>query len=111
MSSGWNNRKPAPLEYFHSRLMELFHDYRRQTNGDKSIQVIIDGNKFNNLIAHAKTDTYKEYPDEINSDAIMIDKNLFCKCPIVLREPDSGNILCLNCGGYIRGIKGITFKK
>lgn len=31
---------------------------------------------------------------------------IICNCSKELQQPARGNMLCLNCGGYIRGVKG-----
>ncbi len=69
MSSGWDNYEAAPLEFFHGRLMDLFHEYRKTHN--QPIRAEIDGNGLNNLIAKAKTETYAKYPKQVNGNAIL----------------------------------------
>lgn len=71
MSTGWENHEPAPLEFFHARLMELFHEYRREKVGQAQINVSMDGRVFGNLIARAKNDTYAKYPKHVNQNAIL----------------------------------------
>ena len=51
--------EPAPIEYFHGKLMDYFHEWR--ISQTKDLHLPIDGIKFNNIIAKAKTDTYKKY--------------------------------------------------
>lgn len=59
MSTGWENYEPAPIEFLHGRLMELFHEFRKtKTN---NINVEINGSEFGHLIAKAKTETYTKY--------------------------------------------------
>lgn len=59
MSEGWENTEPAPIEFLHGRLIDLFHEWRKlQTD---SIRISIDGNELNNIIARAKGETYKKY--------------------------------------------------
>jgi hypothetical protein len=59
MSSGWENHEPAPIEFMHGRLMDLFHEWRRGRTENMSVE--IHGGEFNDLIAKAKTETYKKY--------------------------------------------------
>lgn len=61
-SESWEGLEPAPMEYFHGKMMDYFHEYR--LNRTDSIQVPIDGVTFNNIIAKAKTDTYAKYPKQ-----------------------------------------------
>ena len=56
----WANYEPAPIEFLHSRLMALFHEYRKE-HGTTGFRVFMDGSDFTNLIAKAKTETYEKY--------------------------------------------------
>lgn len=59
LMKSWEGYEPAPIEYLHSRMHELFHEFRNgKTNGK---DVLIDGIQFNKIIAKAKTDTYEKY--------------------------------------------------
>lgn len=60
MSTGWEDHEPAPLEFFHGRLHDLFHEYRMRKS-QHSFEVPIDGLTFNDLIAKAKMETYSKY--------------------------------------------------
>lgn len=60
MSTGWENHEPAPLEFFHGKLMDVFHATRKSFYGDK-ISISIDGTIFNKMIAEAKRQTYEKY--------------------------------------------------
>jgi hypothetical protein len=71
MSQGWENHEAAPIEFLHGRLMDLFHEYRRSTVGQENLSASMTGNEFNNIIAKAKTETYKKYPKQVNSNAIL----------------------------------------
>ena len=62
MSEGWENHEPAPIEFLHGRLLELFHEWRKKQGEDISVK--IDGKVFNDLIAKAKTETYAKYPKQ-----------------------------------------------
>lgn len=66
---GWDNYEAAPLEFFHQELFRLFHEFRKSKVGDR-VDVEIDGIKFNNLIAEAKTLTYKKYERVVSSKPI-----------------------------------------
>lgn len=59
MSQGWENHEPAPIEFLHSRLMDLFHEWRKTKTDNTTVE--IDGIAFNNIIAKAKTETYAKY--------------------------------------------------
>lgn len=61
MSYGWENHEPAPMEHFHHLLLEYFHEYRRATVGQEKLSVEMSGTEFNNIVAKAKTETYKKY--------------------------------------------------
>lgn len=69
MSQGWENHEPAPIEFLHGRLMNLFHEWRR-TKTDKTT-VEIDGIALNNIIAKAKIETYSKYPKQNLGQAIL----------------------------------------
>ena len=71
MSQGWENYEPAPLEFFHGRLMDAFHEWRIAKFNKDELSPKISGNDLNNLIAKAKTDTYKKYPKHITQKAIL----------------------------------------
>ena len=70
MSSGWENKEPAPLESMHGKLMDLFHEFRL-SKGDSTV-VKIDGAELNNIIAAAKRDTYEKYPNHVSNTAITL---------------------------------------
>ncbi len=59
MAYGWEEHEPAPIEFLHGRLMDLFHDWRRSKTEDTSVE--INGIELNNIIAKAKTETYEKY--------------------------------------------------
>lgn len=59
MSKGWENVYPAPIEFFHAKLLDLFHEWRRSKTEDTTIS--INGTELNNLIAKAKIETYAKY--------------------------------------------------
>jgi len=63
MSTGWENHEPAPLEFFHSRLLDLFHELRKEYNDD--IVISISAATLNIMIAQTKTETYSKYPEKI----------------------------------------------
>lgn len=52
MSLGWENHEPAPIEFLHCRLMDLFHEWRRTKTDNTTVE--IDGIAFNNIIAKSK---------------------------------------------------------
>ena len=72
MSTGWENYEPAPIEFLHGRLMDLFHEWRREKYGkDAPFEVNIAGNELNNIIAKAKSETYKKYEKLKLKDPIL----------------------------------------
>lgn len=71
MSTGWDNQEPAPLEYFHSKLLDAFHELRKKQGDNPGITLTLDGSGFNNIVAKAKVATYAKYPKQVNSQAIL----------------------------------------
>jgi len=69
MSQGWENHEPAPIEYLHGRLMDLFHEWRKTKTDNTTVE--IDGIAFNNIIAKAKNETYAKYPKQKLQEAIL----------------------------------------
>lgn len=59
MSQGWENHEPAPIEFLHGRLIDLFHEWRRSVTTNTNVE--INGIALNNIIAKAKTETYEKY--------------------------------------------------
>ena len=55
----WKGLEPAPLEYLHGLLMEKFHEFRKGKT--KDVNVTINGNELNNIIAKSKVETYEKY--------------------------------------------------
>lgn len=71
MSQGWENHEEAPLEFFHGRLFDLFHDLRLK-KGDRADKTLtLDGSEMNNIIAQAKGETYRKYPKHVSNKAIL----------------------------------------
>ena len=69
MSQGWENHEPAPIEFLHGRLMDLFHEWRKTKTYNTTVE--IDGIAFNNIIAKAKNETYAKYPKQKLQEAIL----------------------------------------
>ena len=69
MSSGWENHEPAPMEFFHGRLMDLFHEFRLSKTTD--IKIEMDGSDFNKIVVKAKCETYAKYPKQKLQEAIL----------------------------------------
>ncbi len=63
MSTGWDNYEPAPLEYFHGKLHDYFHEFRLSKT--ESTEVLINGSDLAMIIAKAKKDTKAKYPNNI----------------------------------------------
>jgi hypothetical protein len=68
MDNSWDNYESAPLEFFHGRLIDLFHEFRQSTG--QTTQSIMNGSDLNNIIAKAKIETYKKYPKQVSNQAI-----------------------------------------
>lgn len=87
MSTGWENHEPAPMEFFHAKLMEYFHEWRKtrvtvsadgtsNTGAWKATDyeipyVVISGSEFSDIIVKAKNETYAKYPKQKLQDAIL----------------------------------------
>ena len=69
MSQGWDDHEPAPCEFFHGRIMDEFHKWRKE-HTDEGV-VPMDGITLNNIIARAKTLTYEKYPKQNLKQAIL----------------------------------------
>jgi len=67
-TESWENLESAPMEYFHGKLMDYFHEWRNRMGSDTKIT--IDGSILNNIITTAKMDTYAKYPKQNLSRAI-----------------------------------------
>lgn len=59
MSTGWENHEPAPIEFLHGRIMDLFHEWRISKTENTSVE--IDGSDLSKIIAKAKLETYAKY--------------------------------------------------
>lgn len=70
MSEGWENHEPAPLEFFHGKLMDTFHELRLKKGDNPDKTLTLDGIEFGNLIAKIKMETYKKYPKQVSQKAI-----------------------------------------
>lgn len=70
MSYGWENHEPAPLEFFHSKLFDLFHEFRVDKVGTETT-VPINGIELGNIIAKSKMATYAKYPKQVNDKSVL----------------------------------------
>lgn len=90
LEKSWKDHEPAPLEQFHSLLMEKFHELRKKQNGpDPEIKaknpldrlaeirsnghnynLSIGGVEFNNLIAQCKKEVYSKYKNQVSPEPI-----------------------------------------
>ncbi|MBL7817113.1 MAG: hypothetical protein JNL70_18970 [Saprospiraceae bacterium] len=68
-AKSWDNYEPAPIEFFHAELTNLFHEFRKE-RGTTSFHVSMNGIDFNNLIAKAKTKTYEKY-QKLNLERVI----------------------------------------
>jgi hypothetical protein len=66
---GWQNHEPSPIEFMHTRLMDLFHELKLKKGYNTIME--IDGSTFNGLIAKAKNETYVKYRKLKLSDPIL----------------------------------------
>jgi hypothetical protein len=71
MGYGWENHEPAPLEFFHGKLMDAFHELRLQKGDNPEKTLTIGGIEFGNMIAKIKMETYKKYPKQVSEKAIL----------------------------------------
>lgn len=74
MDDSWKHFEPSPIEFFHGKLMELFHDWRKEKYGISHTTVPIDGIELSNIIARAKIITYEKYKKLNLNEAIHKDK-------------------------------------
>jgi hypothetical protein len=70
MAYGWENHEPAPLEFFHGKLMDSFHELRLQKGDNLDKTLTLDGIEFGNMIAKIKKETYRKYPKQVSELAI-----------------------------------------
>ena len=70
MSQGWDNHEPAPLEFFHGKLMDAFHKLRLAKGDNPQKTLTLTGSELNNLIAQVKVETYRKYPKQVSPNAI-----------------------------------------
>lgn len=66
--------KSNPIEVFHGMLMESFHEFRKELFG-KKVVVEMDGIDFSQIIAKAKLNLYKNYPETEEIMIQLISKN------------------------------------
>jgi len=71
LEESWEDKEPAPLEFFHAELMNGFHAWRKETVGSAT-EIAINGTVLNELIRVAKIKTYEKYPKQINRNAVKI---------------------------------------
>lgn len=71
MAEGWADHEPAPLEFFHGRLMDEFHEIRLKKGDNEAKTLTINGIEFGNMIAKIKMETYKKYPKQVSDKAIL----------------------------------------
>ena len=65
-----DNYVAAPLEFFHARMYDLFHELRRNKVGAKT-EMEINGSEFSKIIAQAKNETYEKYPNQVSRHALL----------------------------------------
>jgi hypothetical protein len=73
MSTGYENLRPSPLEYFHGLIMEDFHKWR--VSKGAGIEVSINGEQLNKILARSKIATYREYVGIVSDKAIPLASN------------------------------------
>jgi hypothetical protein len=70
LDESWAKLEPAPLEYFHVRLFELFHQIRMAQAEKPPLAILLDGGVFTSIIMQAKADTYAKYPKQVNKNPV-----------------------------------------
>lgn len=70
LAESWKNHEPAPIEFFHGKIMDAFHELRRSKGDNAEHSITMNGLEMNNLIARIKTETYKKYPNHVSNQAI-----------------------------------------
>jgi hypothetical protein len=70
MSYGWEDHEPAPLEFFHGKLIDAFHELRLQKGDNPDKTLTIGGIEFGKMIAKIKMETYRKYPKQVSEKAI-----------------------------------------
>jgi hypothetical protein len=70
MSEGWENHEPAPLEFFHGKLMDAFHELRLKKGDNPDKTLTLGGIEFGNMIAKIKMETYGKYPKQVSRKSI-----------------------------------------
>ena len=59
MTQGWDNIEPAPIEFLHAKIIDLFHEWRKSKTENTNVE--INGIEFNNIFVKAKNLTYEKY--------------------------------------------------
>jgi hypothetical protein len=62
----WEEYESSPVEFFHSEILKLFHNFRTRQirlKTDKST-VEITGTTLNDILSRAKRATYRKYPNQ-----------------------------------------------
>jgi hypothetical protein len=77
MSTGWENHEPAPLEYFHGKLMDAFHALRQQKGDNPEKTLTLTGIEFSDMIAKIKIETYRRYPHDVSNKPIPKNKMVY----------------------------------
>lgn len=67
----WEGLESAPLEFFHSRMMDLFHEWRRENFHPENLRPECSGIDIDKLVAKAKIETYKKYPKQVSDKPIL----------------------------------------
>lgn len=71
MAEGWEDYKAAPLEFFHGRLMNAFHDLRMQKGDNPEKTLTLDGIEFSSMVAAIKIEVYEKYPNHVSEKPIL----------------------------------------
>ena len=74
MSTGWEKHEPSPIEFFHGRLQDEFHKWRKQVTENTTVE--IDGMIFNKIVVEAKKATYEKY-QVMNLDKTVLKTDLW----------------------------------
>jgi len=69
----WENLAPAPLDFFHHRMWELWHQERARRHGSSQgapTEMTVSFRDIGDMIVRAKMDTYAEYPNSVSDKAV-----------------------------------------
>lgn len=74
MDSSWKDHEPSPIEFMHGRMIDLFHEYRKQ-NGISDLKVLMGGSEIAELARKARLEVYEKYK-KLNLDKAVLKSSL-----------------------------------